>query len=79
VVVGAAQCKGSPEDWEVVSRKANYPWFGVILIFFDLGHSSVTQTVRQKSTGITRRVTADNEREAADCIANGWFDAAGAR
>jgi hypothetical protein len=38
-------------------------------------HSSVTWTVRQKSTGITKRATANSESEAADKIANGWFDA----
>jgi hypothetical protein len=38
-------------------------------------HSSVTWTVRQQSTGITKRVTARSESEAADMIANGWFDA----
>jgi hypothetical protein len=37
--------------------------------------STITWTVRQKSTGITRQVTADSESEAADKIANGRFDA----
>jgi hypothetical protein len=37
-------------------------------------HSSVTWTVRQKSTGITRRVTADSKSEVADKIAKGLFD-----
>jgi hypothetical protein len=34
----------------------------------------VTWTIRQKSTGITKRVTANSEREAADMIAKGMFD-----
>jgi hypothetical protein len=37
-------------------------------------HSSATWTVRQKSTGVMKRVTALSESEAADKIAKGWFD-----
>jgi hypothetical protein len=48
---------------------------GLILEFPPTGfHSSVTWTIRQKSTGITKRVTANSEREAADMIAKGMFD-----
>ena len=75
--------EGIPEDWEVVSRKTNRPWITTFFVFiiglisFDATgfHSIVTWTVRQKSTGITKRVTADSESEAADKIANGRFDA----
>ena len=71
------------EGWEIVSRKTNRPWFKSFLMIV-LGlvvqdnpgvFSSVTWTVRQKSTGVTRRVTANSKSEAADKIANGWFDA----
>jgi hypothetical protein len=74
--------KWIPEDWEIVSRKTNGFWIEIFLTF-TLGlllnnqaypHSSVTWTVRQKSTGITKRVTADTESEAADKIAKGYFD-----
>jgi hypothetical protein len=75
--------KGIPEDWEVVGRETNHPWITTFFVFI-LGlisfdptglHSSVTWTVRQKSTGIVKRVTARSETEAADKIAKGWFDA----
>jgi hypothetical protein len=74
--------KWVPEDWEIVSRKTNNFWFEIFVTLI-LGwfqgathpHSSATWTIRQKSTGITRRVTALSEREAADKIAKGWFDA----
>jgi hypothetical protein len=70
-------------DWEVVSRKTNRPWITTFFVFilglisFDATgfHSSVTWTVRQQSTGITKRVTARSESETADMIADGWFDA----
>ena len=67
--------KGIPEDWEVVSRKTNHWWLGAffVVLLEGLG-SSVTWTVRQKSTGITRRVTALSESEAANKIAKGYFD-----
>jgi len=69
------------EDWEIVSRKTNRPWFTSFLMIV-LGlvmqdnpgvFSSVTWTVRQKSTGMTKRVTANSESAAANKIANGWF------
>ncbi|HEY6258005.1 MAG TPA: hypothetical protein VIY51_19655 [Xanthobacteraceae bacterium] len=69
------------EDWETLDRKINYRWitsfFMVILGLLHPTrlHSSATWTVRQKSTGLVRRVTADSESEAADKIAKGWFDA----
>jgi hypothetical protein len=71
-----------PEDWEIVSRKTNGYWIEIFATF-TLGllldsnlypHSSVTWTVRQKSTGLMRRVTALGEREAADKIVNVSFD-----
>jgi hypothetical protein len=71
------------EDWEIMSRKTNRPWFTSFLMIV-LGlvmqdnpgvFSNVTWTVRQKSTGMTKRVTANSESAAANKIANGWFDA----
>jgi hypothetical protein len=72
-----------PDDWEVVSRKIKRHWIATIFlntIFLWLLNapeifSTVTWTVRQKSTGVTKRVTASSEREAADKIAKDWFDA----
>jgi hypothetical protein len=71
-----------PDDWEIVSRKTNRPWFKSFLMIV-LGlvmqdnpgvFSSVTWTVRQKSNGETKRVTALSESAAADKIANREFD-----
>ena len=77
--------KGIPEVWEVVSRKINRQWIMSILMLIPelildvqhltILHSSATWTVRRKSTGVTKRVTANSESEAADKIAKGWFDA----
>ena len=69
--------EGIPEDWEIVSRKTNYRWEQIVLtlLFDDLAYSDAAWTVRQKSTGITKRVTADNRSEAANQIVNGCFDA----
>ena len=72
-----------PEDWEVVSRKIERYWITTIIIniifawFVNIPEiiSSVTWTVRQKSTGITKRVTVGSESEAAEKIAKGLFDA----
>jgi len=36
--------------------------------------STVTWTLRQKSTGVIKRVTANSESEAAEKIAKGYFD-----
>jgi hypothetical protein len=66
-----------------VSRKTNGWWIDLFvwLIFGLLGggemgpRSSETRTLRQKSTGVTKRVTALSKSEAADKIAKGWFDA----
>jgi hypothetical protein len=65
------------EDWEIVSRKTNYHWIQIVLTFLfdDFAFSDVTWTVRQKSTGNMKRVTAFSESEAADLIAKGYFDA----
>jgi hypothetical protein len=71
------------EDWEIVSRKTNSWWIAIFLWTIsgllgggEMGpRSSATWTVRQKSTGITKRVTADSESEAAGLIAKGYFDA----
>jgi hypothetical protein len=70
------------EDWEVLSRKTHHPWitsFFIVVVGLvkeeSAGfHSSATWTVRQKSTGIVRRVTAASESEAVDMIAKGLFD-----
>ena len=71
-----------PDDWEVMSLKIKRYWIRSIIfsiIFFWLEtypeiFSRMTWTIRQKSTGITKRVTADSESEAAEMIAKGYFD-----
>jgi hypothetical protein len=71
------------EDWEIVSRKTNSWWIAIFLWIIsallgggEMGpRSSATWTVRQKATGVTKRVTAFSESEAADLIAKGYFDA----
>jgi hypothetical protein len=55
------------EDWEIVRRKTNHWWITTFLmLILDGSLASVTWTVRQKSTGIVKRVTASRESEAAD-------------
>jgi len=70
-------------DWELVSRKARKPsrsLFVTIRQFFSSGAAETAQpatwTVRHKSTGLVRRLTAHTELEARVKIANGLFDAA---
>jgi hypothetical protein len=86
--VPAQRCGGEghamrdiPEDWEIVSRKIESHWIATIVINIIFSWllnypeiiSSVTWTIRQKSTGITKRVTANSECEAADMIAKAMF------
>jgi len=72
--------KQIPQDWEVVDRKLHRPlimtFFMLIPLLFDLdpGFYPSTWTVRRKSTGTMKRVTAGSEAEAADMIANEYFD-----
>jgi hypothetical protein len=71
-----------PDDWEVVSRNIKRYWIATIfttIIFCWLLNdpvifSTVTWTVRQKSTGVIKQVTANSESEAAEMIAQGCFD-----
>ena len=70
------------EDWEIVSQKVDHPllWsffiliFGLIVPSTPRVHSDATWTVRQISTGIVKRVTANNKYDAADKITKGLFD-----
>jgi hypothetical protein len=68
------------QDWEVVDRKLHCPpiimFFMLILTLLGLdpGFFPSTWTLRRKSTGIVKRVTAGSQAEAADKIANGYFD-----
>ena len=78
------------EDWEILSCKLHYGWrtvllyqlFGILADFLMLGQAGgpdpyrgdATWTVRQKSTGIVKRVTASSKSQAADNVANGLFD-----
>jgi hypothetical protein len=84
VVVRANAVRNIPEDWEVVSKSVKRHWIATILGNVVLGllldslpmiFSDVTWTVRQKSTGTIRRVTADSESQAAVMITKGYFDA----
>ncbi|HLH98191.1 MAG TPA: hypothetical protein VKW08_24045 [Xanthobacteraceae bacterium] len=73
-----------PEDWEVVLRKIQRHWLATIIfngLFFWLPidapqiMSSITWTVRQKATGIVRRVTTVYKADAVAVAAKGYFDA----
>jgi hypothetical protein len=72
------------DEWEIIARHGNYGW-GRFLIAAMLGvvgqapeisasPKSVTLTVRHKSDGSVRTVTASNEREAENKINRGQFD-----
>jgi hypothetical protein len=72
-----------PGDWEVVSRKIKRHWIATIVLNFIFSWlltypeivSTATWTLRQKSTGVIKRVTANSgESEAAGKIAKGYFD-----
>ena len=66
------------EDWEVVGRKSLYPIFmGLLALVFEAActPTEVIWIVRQRSTGITKRVIAESESEAFDKIAQGLFEA----
>jgi hypothetical protein len=71
-----------PDDWEVVSRKIKRYWIATIFINIIFSwllsdpeiFSTVTWTLRQKSTGVIKRVTANSESEAAERFAKGYFD-----
>lgn len=69
-------------DWDVVSRKTNKPFSHLFWILLQIpamagpigGHSSVTWTLRNRSTGEMRCVTAESESQAAERIADEKFD-----
>ncbi len=69
------------QDWEVMDRRVDLSLdvtvFMLFLLLLDLepGFYPSTWTVRRKSTGIVKRVTAGSEAEAADRIAREYFDA----
>ena len=70
------------DGWEIVSRRANNPFYQLVVAFQFLfgipeaprAISSVTWTVRQAATGSTRQVTAYSQAEASEKIALGLFD-----
>ena len=71
------------DDWEILSCKTHYSWAVALFAFLlsllsgslpDSVHLNATWTVRQKSTGLVRRVTANNKSEAAEHVAKGLFD-----
>jgi hypothetical protein len=72
------------DQWEVVTRHGNYGWGNIILEFLAgllLGGvggvaepRSITWTVRHKSTGEARTVTAKTAEEVIAKINNGQFD-----
>lgn len=71
------------DEWELVSRKIHRPsrsLLGRLRLLVstraaEIGDST-TWTVRNRSTGLVRRLTARTELEARVKIANGLFDAA---
>jgi hypothetical protein len=68
--------------WEVIARTTRGPIAHLIFIVLQalmvswppVTHSSVTFTVRNRTTGETRKVTAKSEDEAALLITQGQFD-----
>ena len=70
--------------WEVIARKTRGPIAHLMFMILQMlllswppvTHSSVTFTVRNRTTGETRKVTAKSEEEAALLIAQGQFDRA---
>jgi hypothetical protein len=70
------------DDWEIVSRKPDdRGWILPMLVQLALlipmmpaTFSTVSWTVRQKSTGVIRKVTARSEQEARQKIELGLFD-----
>jgi hypothetical protein len=63
------------EDWEVVSRKSRYPIFNAFMTFLlDRPATEVIWMLRQKSTGVVRRVIACDEPEAIYKAAQGSFE-----
>jgi hypothetical protein len=70
-------------DWELVSRKAGQRPRGLVAALkrrFSFGSAAqvhhTTWTVRHKTTGLVRKLTAHTELEAKVKIANGLFDTA---
>jgi len=71
-------------DWELLSRKAGTSspgLFGTLRQAFsssatENAQAIITWTVRNRATGLVRRLTARTELEASVKIANGLFDAA---
>ena len=68
-------------DWDIVSHQTNGRAFTLLFLVLTtiLGeflppHSSVTWTLRHRTTGEMRRVTARSEREAIEKINAGYFD-----
>jgi len=69
--------------WEIVAQKTRKPVMHMILILLQmlmiaepLSRSHVTFTVRRRTTGETRQVTADSREAAAAKIEQGLFDRA---
>jgi hypothetical protein len=70
------------DDWEIVSRRTNKRWlklfamiFGSLLFWDNTGiHSSVIWVLRNRTTGDTRSVTAQSEREMRERVAARAFD-----
>jgi hypothetical protein len=70
------------DDWEIVAQRTNDKslfWL-LMLVAIPLGEyparSSVTWTIRHRSTGVVRRVTAPSLSEARDKVLQGAFDKA---
>jgi hypothetical protein len=66
------------EDWEVVGRKSTHPiLIGLLALVSEVATTptKVIWIVRQRSTGIIKRVIAESESEAFDRIAQGLFEA----
>jgi hypothetical protein len=75
------------EDWEILSCKVHYTWANTLATLLaslvgglvggglpDSIHESATWTVRQKSSGLVKWVTARDKSEAAEFVSKGLFD-----
>jgi hypothetical protein len=72
------------DDWEILACKVRYSWGATLIALLfsllpggsmiDSIHLNATWTIRQKSTGVVKRVTAGNKSEAAAYAAKGQFD-----
>jgi hypothetical protein len=69
------------DDWEIVAQRTNKPFLFWLLILVAIPlwwipptYSSITWTIRHRSTGVVRHVTAHSLSEATEKVLQGAFD-----